>query len=292
MPPLVRASSPRAKRSKRGRRARPGSPARRRSPQLHRPSCAAAQHDVARAVAQRVVDQVAERLLQAQRVGVHRTARSPSSGSPARRGRRGPRSGRARSSSSRASTGSRRSGSSPSPERATTNRSSASCARWSHSSTAAESAAVTAGSLPPGSQGAFQLGLDHRHRRSQLVAGVGDEAALALERAAQALEHLVQRLPQPPDLVVRRRQRQPVVAVAQRHLSRAPAHRLDRPQPGGGKPVAEQRRDQHGDRPADGKRRDEAGQRLVAIAERLRRRRPRPGRRGAREPRRPSMPGT
>ena len=45
-----------------------------------------------------------------------------------------------------------------------------------------------------GPQGGVELGPDHRDRRAQLVARVGHEAPLALERAAQAVEHLVERL--------------------------------------------------------------------------------------------------
>ena len=61
--------------------------------------------------------------------------------------------------------------------------------------------------VPPGAQRSLQLGLDDRHRGAQLVARVGHEAPLALERAAQAFEHLIERLAQAADLVVGRGQR-------------------------------------------------------------------------------------
>ena len=95
------------------------------------------------------------------------------------------------------------------------------------------SASRTCGSCLAGAQRALQLGLDHRHRRTQLVARVRDEAALALERAPQAVEHLVERLAEPADLVVGGGQRQPVVRVGERNLLGSPAHRLDRAQPRG-----------------------------------------------------------
>ena len=57
------------------------------------------------------------------------------------------------------------------------------------------------GGVSARAQRSLQLGLDDGHGRAQLVAGVGDEVALALERAAEAIEHLVQRFAEPADLV-------------------------------------------------------------------------------------------
>ena len=51
----------------------------------------------------------------------------------------------------------------------------------------------------------LQLGLQHRQRGAELVAGVGHEPALALKRLLQAGEHLVQRLAETADLVLRGR---------------------------------------------------------------------------------------
>ena len=105
-------------------------------------------------------------------------------------------------------------------------RSSAIWARWSHSSIAATSASRTVGAVVAGAQRALELGLDHRHGRAQLVAGVGDELALAVEGPPQAIEHVVERLAEPADLVVSGGQRQPLAVVRQRDLGRPPAHRL------------------------------------------------------------------
>src|SRR3954447_338147 len=82
-------------------------------------------------------------------------------------------------------------------------------------------------------QGAFELRLDDRDRRAQLVAGVGDEPPLALERPPQPGEHLVGRLAGAPDLVPRRPERQLLGLAAERDGGRAPAPRLDL-RPGGG----------------------------------------------------------
>jgi hypothetical protein len=48
----------------------------------------------------------------------------------------------------------------------------------------------------------LQLRLEDRQRRAQLVAGVCDERPFPFERGLQAFEHPVQRRPQPADLVV------------------------------------------------------------------------------------------
>ena len=50
-------------------------------------------------------------------------------------------------------------------------------------------------------QRGLELGLHHRDRRAQLVAGVGDEVPLALEGPPQPVEHVVERLAQAADLV-------------------------------------------------------------------------------------------
>jgi hypothetical protein len=49
----------------------------------------------------------------------------------------------------------------------------------------------------------LELGLEQRQRRPQFMACVCDESPLALERGLEPLEHLVQRLPEPANLVVR-----------------------------------------------------------------------------------------
>src|SRR5205807_349146 len=55
-----------------------------------------------------------------------------------------------------------------------------------------------------------ELGAKQRERRPQLVPGLGDEAALALERGLEPSEHLVERLAEPLELVPRARHRQPL----------------------------------------------------------------------------------
>ena len=74
----------------------------------------------------------------------------------------------------------------------------------------------------------LELGLEERQRRSQLVARVGDEPALARERRLEPREHLVQRLAEPPDLVVGLRERQPP-ALARRRDARPPRAASTRP---------------------------------------------------------------
>ena len=134
-----------------------------------------------------------------------------------------------------------RTGSAPSPARASTSRSSASCARWSHSRRRPPAPRARRGSAGAAAQRALQLGLDHRDRRAQLVAGVGDEAPLALVGAPQPVEHRVERLAEPADLVVRGRQRQRLGVAVERDAAARRAHRLDRAQPGRRQRVAEQR---------------------------------------------------
>ena len=51
----------------------------------------------------------------------------------------------------------------------------------------------------------LDLGAQHRERRAQLVRGVGDEVALALERPLEPLEHVVERRGQDPHLASRAR---------------------------------------------------------------------------------------
>ena len=114
-----------------------------------------------------------------------------------------------------------------------------------------------------------ELGADHRDRGAQLVRGVGHELPLPLERPAQPLEHLVERLAETADLVVRGGQRQQLVGIGQRHLAGAPAHRLDGRQARGRQRVADQRGEGKSDRAPDRKRREDARQRLLAILDRL-----------------------
>ena len=118
-------------------------------------------------------------------------------------------------------------------------------------------------------QRALQLGLDHRDRRAQLVAGVGDEAPLAVVGAAQPVEHLVERLAEPADLVARGGERERLRGRLERDAGGAGAHPLDRPQARRRERVAEQRHDERRDRRAERERARQRRERLVAVVERL-----------------------
>ncbi len=76
----------------------------------------------------------------------------------------------------------------------------------------------------------LELRLQHGQRRAQLVAGVRDEPALALDRRLEPVEQLVERLAEPVELVAGVRQRQPLGQVAVGDAGGAGAHALDRPQ--------------------------------------------------------------
>ena len=75
---------------------------------------------------------------------------------------------------------------------------------------------------------------------SQLVAGVGDEAPLSLQRRFQPAEHLVERLAQSCDLVPGGRDGETLGEPLGGDRCRAAAHSLDRTQCGGRDQVADQ----------------------------------------------------
>ena len=114
----------------------------------------------------------------------------------------------------------------------------------------------------------LELGLQHRQRGAELVACIGDEPPLALKGLLQAGEHLVQRLAETADLILRGWERQPLASAGQRDPRRPLAHRLDRRQTGRRKPVADPGREQHSERTADQEGTEQARQRLVAVFER------------------------
>ena len=89
------------------------------------------------------------------------------------------------------------------------------------------------------SQCELELGLEERERRSELVTRVRCEAPLALEACVEALEHLVERLPQSMHLVVRSRQRKSSRRGRRRDLAGAAPHRLHRPKRSSGDEVAD-----------------------------------------------------
>ena len=101
-----------------------------------------------------------------------------------------------------AATVSRRSGSGPRSARAISSRSSASRDRRSVSS-AADRRVVSSSSAPARTpQGELDLGAQQRQRRAQLVARVGDEAALVLEGRLERASISLSVVAQPGDLVV------------------------------------------------------------------------------------------
>ena len=227
-------------------------------------------------VAQRVVDQVAERLAQPQRVGLElEPGRAPR---PASARPRSP--PRARRSAARRPRAARRrverargGRAAPRPPRApATRRSSASCGEpVALRERLAQRLARLRARVGAAAQRGVELGLEHGDRRAQLVARVGDEAPLALERAlaaARASRSGSRRAAGPrrgPPAAAER-----LVAALERDLRGAAPHRLDRPQPGGRQRVAEQRREQRR-RPARRSRTTptSARERLVAVLERL-----------------------
>ena len=83
-------------------------------------------------------------------------------------------------------------------------------------------------------------------------AGVGDESPLVLEGRLEPLEHLVERLGEPRDLVARRRYRQPAARSRRRDRARLAPHRLDRPKRGAREQVPAERREQQRERRARG----------------------------------------
>ena len=97
----------------------------------------------------------------------------------------------------------------------------------------------------------LELGAQERQRRPQFVTGVGDEVPLALKRALEPVEHLVQRATQPLELVTRRRNREPLPGRVRGDRRRSPPHRLDLPQRHPGEKVAgaggEDQRDRSGE---------------------------------------------
>ena len=156
----------------------------------------------------------------------------------------------------------------PSSERATTSRSSASWARRSVSSIAEAIAARSSSRASSVAQRELELGLVEGERRAQLVAGVVDEArsrssaassrssisfSVSPSRRSSSLAGGTGRRwsgPRPRSRAARRR-------IASTGRSAA-----------AGAPVAGQRREQQGDGPADQEQGREAGERLVAVAER------------------------
>ena len=108
----------------------------------------------------------------------------------------------------------------------------------------------------------------------------------------QSRQHLIERLPQPAQLVVGRRQRQPLAGLGGRDRLRLAPHRLHRPQRRAGEEVAADRREDQRERADHEQLGEQAVERVVAILERGGRPRPRSRRRVERialRPRRVTM---
>ncbi len=114
----------------------------------------------------------------------------------------------------------------------------------------------------------LQLGLENAERRAQLVARVRGEAPLAQGRRLEAVQQLVQGLAQACDLVARIRHGQALANLGRRDRRRPAAHRLHRPQGSRGHAVAGKRRQHQGHQPAGSEQHGERAQGVVALAER------------------------
>ena len=80
------------------------------------------------------------------------------------------------------------------------------------------------------------------------MARVGDETAFAFERVAEAVQHLVQGHAEPAELVVRSGQREAPLGLGCGDRIRLDAHRVDRTERRGRDSIAEERREDEGDR--------------------------------------------
>jgi hypothetical protein len=100
-------------------------------------------------------------------------------------------------------------------------------------------------------EGELQLGAQQREWAAQLVAGVGDEAALAIERLLEPVEHLVERDREVLQLVAGARDRKPLPGGVAGDRLRAAAHRFDRAQRHAGEGVACERGEGERQRAAD-----------------------------------------
>ena len=114
-------------------------------------------------------------------------------------------------------------------------------------------------------EGHLELELEDRQRRSQLVAGVGDEHPLAVHGVLEAGEHLVERLAQALQLVARAGDGQPVVVARARDPRGACPHALDGRKREGGERVAGHAGEHEEHRAADEEQLVERAQRAVAL---------------------------
>ena len=111
----------------------------------------------------------------------------------------------------------------------------------------------------------LELGAKHRERRPELVAGVGDEVALAVDRGLEPVEHLVQRLAEPFELVPGRRNGKPLTGGVGGDGRRPPAHRLHLLQRQTGEEVAREGSEDQRNRSRDQQLVTEAGEGLCPV---------------------------
>jgi hypothetical protein len=115
----------------------------------------------------------------------------------------------------------------------------------------------------------LELRAQHRKRAAKLVARVGDKGPLARDRGVDALQHLVQRAAETAELVVAAGARQTLAEVVRRDLGCATAHSLDWRKRRAGQQVARQRGEQEGGRPADQQDAGEVVKRPCPVLKRL-----------------------
>ena len=280
----LRASSARVKRSNaRGRNAggKPGPSSRTCSSTL--PSCARARSAStgAVAVAQRVVDQVAERLLEPRRVGVERArpARGLGAQRPALGARARLRSGAATRAQHVAGVerarGGPAAGPGPSARSPAGPRRAARAGRSPRRPSAARPRAPRACCSPRSASSSSVRRIASGVRSSWMASETN--ARSRANAASSRREHLVERAPEAADLVVGRRHRQPPARLAGGDRGGAAAHPLDRPQRGGG-----ERRSRRAEAissasgPPIGEQRVQRVERVARAARATRRRPPRP----------------
>ncbi len=162
----------------------------------------------------------------------------------------------------------RSSGSRPCSARAITSRSSASFDSRSTSSAAERTRAWSSPSEPSELERQLELELEDRQGRAQLVAGVGDERALARERVLEPAEHRVDGVAEAVQLVVGLGQRKPLAARRARDPRGLRAHLLHRRQRAGREHVAGYAGEDQEHRAADEQQVAERGQGAVALGER------------------------
>ena len=110
-----------------------------------------------------------------------------------------------------------------------------------------------------------ELGAQQGERRSELVAGLRDEAALAFERRLEASEHLVEGRAEALELVAGRRHGQALAGPVSRDSRRAATHRLDRAQARSGEQVAQSRCEHERDRARQEQLRAQVAKRLGPV---------------------------